>query len=102
MNLVAVLVFALLPGHVPAIMNAVQETRAQCEARFERRLAGDSNGRRSTGGSTRGYRDLVDLAGFAVHQPLQTAPFDVYVTEMRIRVPEHSQWVRDSDGQPFF
>ena len=37
---------------------------------------------------------LVDLAGYALHQPLKTAPYDMYVTNMRVHVPARSSWFR--------
>ncbi|PSN43917.1 hypothetical protein C0J52_03654 [Blattella germanica] len=37
---------------------------------------------------------LVDLAGYALHQPMRTAPYDMYVTNMRVHVPGRSGWFR--------
>lgn len=37
---------------------------------------------------------LVDLAGYALHQPMRTAPYDMYVTNMRVHVPARTGWFR--------
>ncbi|XP_049957176.1 uncharacterized protein LOC126473882 isoform X2 [Schistocerca serialis cubense] len=35
---------------------------------------------------------FLDLAGYALHQPLRSAPYDMYVTEMRIKMPAQAVW----------
>lgn len=37
---------------------------------------------------------LVDLAGYALHQPMRTAPYDMYVTNMRVHIPARTSWFR--------
>ncbi|XP_069692169.1 uncharacterized protein [Periplaneta americana] len=37
---------------------------------------------------------LLDLAGYALHQPMKTAPYDMYVTNMRVHVPTRAGWFR--------
>lgn len=37
---------------------------------------------------------LLDLAGYSLHQPMRSAPYDMYVTSMRVRVPERTGWYR--------
>lgn len=33
--------------------------------------------------------------GYALHQPLRTAPYEMYVTDMKVRMPSHPQrWAR--------
>lgn len=34
------------------------------------------------------------MHGYSLHQQLRSAPYDMYVTEMRVRVPSASSWVR--------
>jgi hypothetical protein len=37
---------------------------------------------------------LVDLAGYALHQPMRSASYDMYVTNMRVHVPARTSWFR--------
>lgn len=33
--------------------------------------------------------------GYALHQPLRTAPYEMYITDMKVRMPSHPQrWAR--------
>ncbi|KAL1449900.1 hypothetical protein WDU94_002372 [Cyamophila willieti] len=34
---------------------------------------------------------ILDLSGYALHQTLRSAPYDMYITNMRIRLPYHKQ-----------
>ncbi|KAF5269976.1 hypothetical protein FQR65_LT05775 [Abscondita terminalis] len=36
----------------------------------------------------------VDLHGYSLHHQMRYAPYDMYVTEMRVRVPSTTSWVR--------
>lgn len=36
----------------------------------------------------------LDLNGYSLHQHLRSAPVDMYVTRMRVRLPQNSNWVR--------
>ncbi|CAH2246005.1 jg13364 [Pararge aegeria aegeria] len=36
----------------------------------------------------------IDLNGYSLHQSLRSAPVDMYVTRMRVRLPQNSNWVR--------
>ncbi|KAK9880952.1 hypothetical protein WA026_013276 [Henosepilachna vigintioctopunctata] len=36
----------------------------------------------------------LHLNGYSVHQELRSAPFDMYVTDMRVRLPPTATWVR--------
>lgn len=36
----------------------------------------------------------LNLHGYSLHQQLRSVPYDMYVTEMRVRVPSTSSWVR--------
>ncbi|KAJ8924895.1 hypothetical protein NQ315_001052 [Exocentrus adspersus] len=36
----------------------------------------------------------LDLQGFSLHQQLRSAPYDMYVTDMRVRLPSSNSWVR--------
>ncbi|KAF5304037.1 hypothetical protein FQA39_LY01822 [Lamprigera yunnana] len=36
----------------------------------------------------------VDLHGYSLHHQMRNAPYDIYVTEMRVRVPTKASWVR--------
>lgn len=45
--------------------------------------------------SSHGTSATFDLTGYALHQPLRSAPYDMYVTDLRVRVPRISNnWVR--------
>ncbi|CAG9761728.1 unnamed protein product [Ceutorhynchus assimilis] len=37
---------------------------------------------------------MLHLNGFSLHQPLRSAPFDMYVTDMRVRLPPSKTWVK--------
>ncbi|XP_066147764.1 uncharacterized protein [Euwallacea fornicatus] len=37
---------------------------------------------------------LLRLSGYTLHKPLRTAPLDMYVTDMRVRLPPNKSWVR--------
>ncbi|KAL0270872.1 UNVERIFIED_CONTAM: hypothetical protein PYX00_008144 [Menopon gallinae] len=37
---------------------------------------------------------FIDLSGYALHQTLRHAPFDMYVTDIRVRTPGTGNWVR--------
>ncbi|VVC96323.1 unnamed protein product [Leptidea sinapis] len=36
----------------------------------------------------------LDLNGYSLHQTMRSAPIDMYVTRMRVRLPQNSDWVR--------
>ncbi|CAH0547989.1 unnamed protein product [Brassicogethes aeneus] len=36
----------------------------------------------------------LDLNGYTLHQQLRNAPYDMYVTNMRVRLPSSNSWVR--------
>lgn len=36
----------------------------------------------------------IDLNGYSLYQQMRTAPVDMYVTRMRVRLPQNSNWVR--------
>ncbi|XP_054288275.1 uncharacterized protein LOC129004416 [Macrosteles quadrilineatus] len=61
-----------------------------CTFRLESALGGISTRRSSSGSS-----HTLDLSGYALHQPLRTAPYEMYVTDMKVRMPTHpSHWAR--------
>ena len=67
---------------------------ARCARRVQREL--DSMRRPSSsrsGLAGAANQAIIDLAGYALHQPLRSAPYDMYVTEMRVRVPRQTGWV---------
>lgn len=37
---------------------------------------------------------MIDLDGYSLHQHLRSAPMDMYVTRMRVRLPQNQNWVR--------
>ncbi|KAJ8958142.1 hypothetical protein NQ318_006079 [Aromia moschata] len=37
---------------------------------------------------------ILRLNGYSLHQQLRTAPYDMYVTDMKVRVPPSNAWVR--------
>lgn len=39
-------------------------------------------------------RKTLPLDGYSLHQQLRSAPFDMYVTNMKIRLPSNGGWVR--------
>ncbi|KAH9638981.1 hypothetical protein HF086_000907 [Spodoptera exigua] len=36
----------------------------------------------------------IDLNGYSLYQQMRSAPVDMYVTRMRVRLPQNSNWVR--------
>lgn len=36
----------------------------------------------------------LHLSGYSLHQQLRSAPYDMYVSDMRVRLPSSSSWVR--------
>lgn len=36
----------------------------------------------------------LHLKGYSLHQQLRSAPYDMYVTDMRVRLPSSNSWVR--------
>lgn len=48
----------------------------------------------TTNGALSSNNALVDLAGYALHQPMRTAPYDMYVTNMRVHIPARTSWFR--------
>ncbi|OWR41154.1 putative NUF1 [Danaus plexippus plexippus] len=36
----------------------------------------------------------IDLNGYSLYQAMRSAPVDMYVTRMRVRLPQNSNWVR--------
>ncbi|KAI5714171.1 hypothetical protein M8J76_012123 [Diaphorina citri] len=50
-------------------------------------VLGTLSNRRSSSADT----STLDLSGYALHQTLRTAPYDMYITNMRIRLPYHKQ-----------
>lgn len=37
---------------------------------------------------------MIDLTGYALHQPLKSVPVDMYVTDMRVKVPTNLHWAK--------
>ena len=70
---------------------------AQCAYRVQRAL--DSMRRSAAGSRRSSHQATIDLAGYALHQPLRSAPYDMYVTGMRVRVPGQTGWVSSVRNQ---
>lgn len=65
-------------------------------ARCARRVQRELDSMRRSASSRSGHaasQAIIDLAGYALHQPLRSAPYDMYVTGMRVRVPGQTGWV---------
>ncbi|KAK3919371.1 Mediator of RNA polymerase II transcription subunit 1.1 [Frankliniella fusca] len=72
---------------------------ARCASRMQRELDSMRRGGGGAGGAAGaraglGLPNTIDLTGYALHQPLRSAPYDMYVTGMRVRVPGQAAWVR--------
>ncbi|XP_022186347.1 uncharacterized protein LOC111045284 isoform X2 [Nilaparvata lugens] len=67
---------------IPSQVLIPQPTQYQCTSRMESALSSMS-ARKSSSGHT----STLELAGYALHQPLKAAPYDMYVTDMRIKIP---------------
>ncbi|XP_030749445.1 uncharacterized protein LOC115877431, partial [Sitophilus oryzae] len=64
-----------------------REESRRCTDKMERAL--DSIRRRQIA-----KERMLHLHGYSLHQPLRSAPFDMYVTDMRVRLPPSKTWVR--------
>ncbi|XP_046968786.1 uncharacterized protein LOC124536310 [Vanessa cardui] len=40
------------------------------------------------------HSQSIDLNGYSLYQTMRSAPIDMYVTRMRVRLPQNSNWVR--------
>ncbi|KAJ9582235.1 hypothetical protein L9F63_003364, partial [Diploptera punctata] len=96
-----------LSGHIVCISNTPSNDRDsqcicepspgsnRCATRIENRMESmkkfQSSDKRDPVNSNAA---LVDLAGYALHQQLKTAPYDMYVTNMKVHVPARSNWFR--------
>ncbi|CAH0388574.1 unnamed protein product [Bemisia tabaci] len=68
-----------------------------CTARLESALGSISSKRSVSNGSGLssgggGSGPLLDLSGYALHQPLRSAPLEMYVTDMKVKMPSKSSW----------
>ncbi|KAF6203042.1 hypothetical protein GE061_003455 [Apolygus lucorum] len=64
----------------------------KCATRLESALYNSRTTRRSGGGSPPPGAGPLDLNGYALHQALRSAPYDMYLTDMRVRAP--AKWAR--------
>lgn len=77
--------------YIPEDVNNVypefrERDREQCSDRMENAL---EVVRRRQLAKERQFR----LKGYTLHQPLRSAPLDMYVTDMRVRLPSAKSWV---------
>ncbi|XP_075226055.1 uncharacterized protein LOC142327092 [Lycorma delicatula] len=63
----------------------------QCSYRIESTINSMSTRRSSSG-----HYSSLDLSGYALHQPLRSAPYEMYVTDMRVKIPGRTSnnWAR--------
>lgn len=61
----------------------------RCLARLETALGAISTNRLSNANLP-----MIDLTGYTLHQPLKTVPVDMYVTDMRVKVPGSVHWAK--------
>jgi hypothetical protein len=97
------LVMALLSRAARAILNdgplVGEDGDGRCAFRVQRALDSMRRPAGMTGSRRSSQQATIDLAGYALHQPLRSAPYDMYVTGMRVRVPGQAGWVSVPPGQ---
>lgn len=64
----------------------------RCSTRLESAL--EQIRRRQQSKQSRGEQNGLELEGYSLHQSLRSIPYDMYVTDMRVRLPPASSWVR--------
>lgn len=75
-----------LESRVVSIQSAAND---QCLARLETALGALSQTRINSA-----HVPVIDLSGYALHQPLKSVPVDMYVTDLRVKVPGNLQWAK--------
>lgn len=78
--------FTFTESRVVSIQGAATD---QCLARLETALNGLSQPRINSANVP-----MIDLTGYALHQPLKTVPVDMYVTDLRVKVPGNLHWAK--------
>lgn len=71
--------------------NGNNNKEPRCSSRLETAL--EQIRRRQQAKQSRQHNGL-ELEGYSLHQPLRTIPYDMYVTDMRVRLPATNSWVR--------
>ncbi|KAM3960733.1 LOW QUALITY PROTEIN: uncharacterized protein ACR2FA_005169 [Aphomia sociella] len=66
----------------------------RCSARLESALDQLKKKRNQPKNLDMPLSQSIDLDGYSLHQQMRTAPVDMYVTRMRVRLPQNSNWVR--------
>ena len=67
----------------------------RCASRVERRMEAMKKIQASdTRNPVKSSNALLDLSGYAIHQSMRTAPYDMYVTHMKVHVPVRTGWFR--------
>ncbi|XP_034831304.1 uncharacterized protein [Maniola hyperantus] len=81
------------PGLPP--LTSVPVAGERCSARLESALEQLKRRKRNQPKSLdTPLSQSIDLNGYSLHQALRSAPVDMYVTRMRVRLPQNSNWVR--------
>ncbi|CAG4939122.1 unnamed protein product [Parnassius apollo] len=85
---------ALGPGGLPPL-TSVPIGGEKCSARLESALNQLKRRKRHHSKSfDMPLSRSIDLNGYSMHQQMRSAPVDMYVTKMRVRLPQNSNWVR--------
>ena len=67
----------------------------RCASRIESRIEAMKKIQASdTRNPVKSNNALLDLSGYAIHQSMRTAPYDMYVTHMKVHVPARTGWFR--------
>ncbi|CAH2039843.1 unnamed protein product, partial [Iphiclides podalirius] len=82
------------PGGLPPL-TSVPIAGERCSARLESALNQLKSRKRSQPKNLdMPLSQSIELNGYSVHQQMRSAPVDMYVTRMRVRLPQNSNWVR--------
>ncbi|XP_068618626.1 uncharacterized protein [Battus philenor] len=83
-----------VPGGLPPL-TSVPIIGEKCSARLESALNQLNRKKRNYAKSMdMPLSQSIDLNGFSLYQQMRSAPIDMYVTRMRVRLPQNSNWVR--------
>ncbi|XP_014362164.2 uncharacterized protein LOC106713809 [Papilio machaon] len=82
------------PGGLPPL-TSVPVVGERCSARLESALNQLKRKKRNHAKNIdMPLSQSIDLNGYSLYQGMRSAPVDMYVTRMRVRLPQNSDWVR--------
>ncbi|KAK7794895.1 hypothetical protein R5R35_010586 [Gryllus longicercus] len=84
-----------LTGKDPRIIGKPSPSTQRCSTRIQATMDSMQNSKIVNAPvSVTSSMGVMDLAGYALHQHLRSAPYDMYVTSMKVHVPARTKWYR--------